>query len=83
MRTSLGDLLGGEFRLAQDVLEVLVERVDRVSVGGMEGQGDHRLDCGEVDLDERIVVGDACGLELAVVVSTLVQACLLYTSRCV
>ena len=31
------------------------------------------LDRGEVDLDERIVVGDACGLELAVVVSTLVQ----------
>ena len=37
VRASLGDLLGGELRFAQDVLEVLVECIDRVGVGRVEG----------------------------------------------
>lgn len=41
---SLGDLLGSKLGFAQDVLEVLVERVDRIGIRRMEGQSDHGLD---------------------------------------
>ena len=40
----------------QQVVQVFVEFPDGIGVGGMEGQSDHRLDRGQVDLDAHVVV---------------------------
>ncbi len=50
-------LLGVRLHSRQDVGGVLQELVDGPGVGGVEGQGDHGLHLGEVDLDVLVVVG--------------------------
>ena len=50
-----------------------MELVDRIGVGGVERQRDHRLDLAQVHLDAAVVVGDVCRVERFVVVGATVQ----------
>ena len=63
-----GDLVRCALDLRQDVARVGVELVDGVDVAGVEGQGDHGTDLGEVHAHAAVVVGDVCRIKLAVIV---------------
>ena len=63
-----GDLVRRALDLRQDVARVGVELVDGVDVTGVEGQGDHGTDLGEVHAHAAVVVGDVCRIKLAVIV---------------
>ena len=64
---ALADLLRGLLRLPEDVGEVLLQLIDGVGVGGVEGQRNHGLDGGEVDLHAAVVIGHLAGLQLLVI----------------
>ena len=41
---SLGNFIGRRFDLMQNILQIVIKRINFIYVGGMKGQGDHRLD---------------------------------------
>ena len=67
----------GFFRLfldcAEDFIGVFVQFPDGEGVGGVEGEGDHRLDSREVNLDQPVVVGGGAGTELFIAVPVAVN----------
>ncbi len=58
---------------AEDFLGVLLQFADGVGIGGVEGQCNHALLFGEVNLDHAVVVGYLAGFQFAVGLGTAVH----------
>ncbi len=76
LRTELLLRLG--FDLLQYLNGIREELVDRVGVGGMEGERDHALDLAEVKRDHAVVISDVLRIELPESLGTAVDAVILF-----
>ena len=61
------------FHLAQDAFRFGLQFVNGIGVGGVEGQGNHRLLRAQVDTDHAVVVSHLARAEFAVVLGAVVQ----------
>ena len=71
-RPPAGNLLRFLFHLGKDILQVRVQLVDGIRVGGMEGQGDHGPDFGQIDINAAVVPGGVRRVQLLIILLTAV-----------
>ena len=69
----LGILLFGLcLQLCHQLLAMLVEIMYRIGIGGVERKGYHGFHLIEIDMDHAVIVGDPAGLELGIILGTLI-----------
>ena len=57
----------------QDIIQVLIEHLDGVSVAGMEGQSDHGTDLSQIDLQHPVIICKRRGIQLFEGIAAAVQ----------